>query len=230
MTMKLNVVCVLVRANVDFTAEYVRRLKLMVERNLPIDHNFVCLTDEPHRLKGISGIYIYEIPSPGKLPGWWSKLELFNPEMFWRGQRCLYLDLDVLVVKSLLPIAEYTTEFALVPPAGNWQGRNGLTTVRRYNSSVMLWTVTKRIQDLYLNWRVQVAERLWGDQDWIGEQYPDANTMPIEWFPRISEIVENPKFTSSKLNLPKEAVVVLCKKPKNHEAFVRWPWFDKVWR
>jgi hypothetical protein len=28
---------------------------------------------------------------------------------------------------------------------------------------------------------------------------------------------------------PKEAKVVLVKKPKNHEAVERWPWFEAMW-
>ena len=67
-----------------------------------------------------------------------------------------------------------------------------------------------------------VAARLHGDQDWIGEQRPDALQMPVEWFPRISE-----------LNglLPKAGTkVVLCKKPKNSIAADLYPWVNAAWR
>jgi hypothetical protein len=75
--------------------------------------------------------------------------------------------------------------------------------------------------DLYRNWTPAVARRLWGDQDWIGEQCAFARTMPADWFPRLS---------AGRRNWPETSKVVLCKAPKNAEAALLWNWFDEMWR
>jgi hypothetical protein len=215
------VACVWVQANVPFGAEYVTRLASMVRRHLPIEHRFICFTDRPAELAGVRTIAIPP-PQPG-VPGWWSKLELFNGAHGLEGEG-LYLDLDVLVVGGLLPVARHPAPggLALVPHEGTWQGRAGKLVVRRYNSSVMRLRFgepyTARLHDEFTR---LVPGRLWGDQDWIGEQMPGLMTMPLEWFPRISSVKRPP-------NWPAEARVVLCKKPKNHD--INEPWMREVWR
>jgi hypothetical protein len=160
------------------------------------------------------------IAGPGTLKGWWSKVRCFDASLLLEG-RVLYLDLDTLIVGPLAPILDYQSPFALVPPGGTFEGKGPLKVVRRFNSSVMVWDAWANHR-LFDDWTPSVAARLWGDQDWIGEQMPDASVMPSEWFPRISELgQEQPS---------KDAKVVLVKTPKNEEAAKRWPWFEKAWR
>lgn len=213
----LTVACVWVRANVPYSPDYVSRLKGMVERNLARPHRFVCLTEQPgHRLpKGIDPV---PIPSPGRMFGWWSKLELFKAGRF--SGRVLYLDLDTLIVGPLDPIVDFASPFALIPNAGNFQCATR-TLVKRFNSSVMVWDAGVNTE-LHTNFMPAVAKRLHGDQDWIGEQRPDADKMPLEWFPRLSEIQAGP--------VPTDARVVLAKTPKPAEAAQRWPWVEHTWR
>lgn len=212
----ITVACVLVRGNVDYSMDYVSRLRSMVARHLPTPHAFACLTDQPSDVPpGVRPVQV--APSPG-LAGWWAKMELFNPA-HQLGERVLYLDLDTLVVADLLEVATWPGEFALVPDAGTFQGRNGLKVVKRFNSSVMNFR-PEAVRGLYEAWSPQVGLRLWGDQDFIGEQMPGADTMPLSWFPRLS--AARPPWDA-------DVKVVLCKKPKNHEAAERWPWFRDSW-
>lgn len=212
----LTVACVWVRGNVPYTAEYVTNLRAMVRRHLRHPHRFVCFTDQPWLLQDIATI---PIASVKPLPGWWAKLQLFNPERGLTG-RVLYLDLDTLIVGALDPIVEFDAPLALVPHAGTFQGRKGLAVVKRFNSSVMVFDA-ETTTDLWTTWTPAVAARLWGDQDHIGERRPDAATMPAAWFPRLSEIGAT---------LPAEAKVILAKKPKPAEAAERWPWVREIWR
>lgn len=222
--MKLTVVCVWVRGHVPFTAEYVVRLEAMVRRFVDREFSFVCLTDKPSMVP--AGIQTIRVPSPGELKGWWSKLQVFSPAMGFSG-RVLYLDLDSLIVSALAPIIDYPAKFALIPHSGNFQGAPGRAVVKLFNSSVMVWdagepATSVNVSDLFRRWTPDVANRLWGDQDWIGEQARTyARPMPLAWFPRLSEI-QGPPF-------PEGAKVILAKKPKNLEAAKRWPWFAEAW-
>jgi hypothetical protein len=211
---QLTVACVWVRAQVPFTAEYVSRLRAMVGRHLMRPHRFLCLTDRPELLSGVETICV---PPPRGLKGWWSKIELFTPGLF--SGRVLYLDLDTLVVDRLEPIVDFPASFALIPDAGTFQGKDGLRVVKRFNSSVMVWDAGVN-ERLYTEWTPDVAKRLWGDQDWIGEQMPEARAMPLAWFPRLSECPNGPAST---------AKVILAKKPKNEVAAQQYRWFAEAW-
>lgn len=213
----VTVACVWVKANVPYPVVYVERLRAMVGRYLDRSCRFVCVTDRPERVPpGVEPIAIPPMP-PG-MSGWWAKVELFRPQLF--SGRVLYLDLDVLVRSSLAPIVEYPSQFALVPDAGTFQGRNGLKVVKRFNSSVMVWDAGCNTS-LYETFSRDVTRRLHGDQDWIGEQMPHADTMPLAWFPRFSELHGVPPTDPAK--------VVLVKKPKNEQAAAAYSWFRDAW-
>lgn len=213
----ITVVCVLVRGHVAFTPEYVTRLKSMVNRLIPTA-KFVCLTDDPDNLpKHVDTI---KILPPRGIFAWWSKVQLFNPRLGLSG-RLFYLDLDVLLVGDLNSVIGYPAVFSLAPDgAPGFQPKGARKVVKRFNSSVMLWNAGEHAH-LYEDWHPRVADRLWGDQDWIGEQSEIGAAMPAEWFPRLSEV---------QFPWPSEARVILCKKPKNAEAARRWDWFDKEWQ
>jgi len=217
MTAPVTVLCVWVKGNVNYPPVYVHRLQQMVKKWMDRPYRFVCLTDRPWELRSVDTI---PVPCPRPLQGWWTKIRCFDASLYLSG-RILYLDLDTLIVGPLGPILDYPSKFALIPHAGLFEGRDGRAVVKRFNSSVMVWDagVNHRLFD---DWTPSVAQRLHGDQDWYGEQMHDADLMPLEWFPRISELgLEKPG---------KHAKVVLMKTPKNEEAAKRWTWVDLAWR
>lgn len=213
----VTVTCVYVQGEVPYTVEYVVRLRAMVTRWIDRPFRFVCLTDQPWTMPAD----VESIPI-AKLHGfaYWSKLELFNPKRQWTG-RVLYLDLDTLIVAPLASILD-SPGFAITADPVGREGRDafGRQIVRRVNSSVMSWDGGTHTE-LYTDWTPAVADRLSGDQDFIGERVADAVLLPREWFPRISELRGQPP--------SKTAKIVLSKHPKNHIAAQQWPWFREAW-
>lgn len=214
----ITVAAVWVKANVPYGPEYVTNLRAMVARHLTRPHRFVCLTDRPYLLP--ADMEVEPIVLPAGIAGWWAKVLLFNPARKL-GERVLYLDLDTLVVSSLDPVADYPADFALIPDAGSFKPRTAHRVIKRFNSSVMVWSGAA-CSRLYTEFHGGIPQRLWGDQDHIAEQMPDAATMPLEWFPRLSELHGKPPAPAAK--------VVLSKKPKNAEAAKQLPWVADVWR
>lgn len=215
-----TVACVFVKGEYPYTPEYVTRLRSMVTRWMERPFRFVCLTDQPWLFADVETIPV------SKLDGFapWTKLELFNPARQWTG-RMLYLDLDTLIVSSLEPILNIDADFAITDdPERHHTPRTkdsfGRQIVRRFNSSVMVWDGGLHT-DLYTGWTPAVAKRLSGDQDWIGEQFPNATRLPRNWFPRISEAVRPP--------WPQDAKVIFVKVPKNHILAKEQPWFAPLW-
>lgn len=215
----LTVACVWVSGHVRYSADYVIKLRSMVERFLPRPFQFVCLTDRPWLLP--SDLRTIPIGLDPHLKGWWAKLELFAPRREWPG-RVLYLDLDTLVVNDLQQIVDFPAVFALAPDGKSAFAPRTHTVVKRFNSSVMVWDGSSQTE-LYERWREnpqRIAAKYWGDQDVIGAWCPDAVAMPLTWFPRISE--GQPPFRP-------DAKVVLMKRPKNEEAAKQWPWMREAW-
>jgi hypothetical protein len=216
-----TVCCVWVKGHVKFSPDYVTKLRNMVSRNLGSEFRFVCLTDRPELLP--YEVTAIKIPKPTTKHGWWSKIELFNPAHhhgLGLSGRCLYLDLDVLVLNDLDPILHFPSNFAIAPTNAPTFKPLAYKTNKQYNSSVMVWN-SGEYSDIFEKWNDGVAKKWWGDQDWIAELHPNLDMMPLPWFPRISEL---------QLTRPHgDAKIVLCKKPKNDEAANKYPWVREIW-
>lgn len=228
----LTVCCLLVDGPVKgYSVDYVVRMHRMVTRYLSRPFRFVCFTDGTRGTlpAPIETIFIpscgEEIPANGR--GYWAKLEVFNKAHGLTG-RILYLDLDTMVVAPLDPIVDFPATLALTTDAFVEErkhidtDRYGRKLVRRFNGSVMVWDASSATDQLFDTIELADILRLSTDQDWIGEQAYWAKGMPLEWFPRLSKI--GPPSTWSP-----EFKVILTKKPKNHDAITRFPWFNEWW-
>jgi hypothetical protein len=96
----LLVLCVC-KSGGEYSAEWVRKLKDGVARNLTVPYEFKCLSDieVPDR-----------IPLRHKWPGWWSKLELFREIT----GPTLYLDLDTVITGPLAHLVSLPDDFAML--------------------------------------------------------------------------------------------------------------------
>ena len=152
---EICVVCVCVGPK--FPAHYVHRLKKAVAKHLSFEHRFYCITDREHDFAFIgSGIHV--IPPERPLPGWYSKINLFNPNNFPRGCRVLYFDLDVVITGSIDDLVMCEEPFIMI------REFNAKTTAA-HNSSVMSWLpqYPAEVYGMPEDW----MERSWGDQECI---------------------------------------------------------------
>jgi len=158
----MRVICV--KVGNKYGAEWVRRLRKMVDRHLS-GHKFVCMTDKP-----VTGIECVEAPP---LEGWWAKVGLFEPGKF-PGDN-LYLDLDIVITGALefledrldkepdkLHVRDDFSYSVIEPTKSNPQlGYHGTV-----NSSVMLWRgdAVREVWDEFTPHEMSVVH---GDQNWI---------------------------------------------------------------
>lgn len=125
--------------------EYVRRLRGGIERNLLKPHTFHVLTEGD---------------------GWWSKIHLFEPGRF--EGRCIYFDLDTVIVNSIDHFASYRGPFA---------GLSDFYHTELFASGVMTWTAGEA-DHVFTNWvSAGKPDRPRGDGEWIGEQMPEAKRL-----------------------------------------------------
>lgn len=103
-----------------YNRSYVERLKAAFERHLPIPHKFVCLTDEMFA--------DYCIPLRHAWPGWWSKIELFRPDLF--NGPVLAVDLDTVIINDLTLLVQHNHPFVMM---------HDFVYPKYLNSCLMFW-------------------------------------------------------------------------------------------
>lgn len=209
----LHVCCI--RAGEAFSPAYVSILKDMVVRNLEagFEGRFVCFTDRPQELpEGIE-----TAPLPADLPGWWSKLALFRDDLFPRGDRVLFFDLDTVITGAIDQIAAWDGEGLAI--LQDFYRPNGL------QSSVMAWRAGEHseIWESYLaaGWPTNDPR---GDQRWI-EQNLSVRKVVL-WQALFPKMFVSYKQTRG---IPQAAsVVVFHGLPRPHD--VTEGWVPRVWR
>lgn len=147
-----------------YDEEYVNKLASAVKRHISpdIDYKFVCLTDsksESFNMNLIDEI----VPLQFDLPGWWSKIELFRPEIFGDSQ-VLYFDLDTLIVSNINDFASYGGEFLAL---------RDFNTLLSVGSGVLSWDASKCHHVFYkfmremINNKINLNQFKGGDQEAI---------------------------------------------------------------
>lgn len=167
----LTVLCV--KFGTKYDRDYVERLRNMVSRNLTLDHEFVCLTDDKHSIEGVRSI-VQEPKNYRHL--WWHKVHMFDSGLEL-GRRVLYFDLDVIIHDNIdRLVTNYQDQFLGIRDFN----RKFHPGWKHLNSSVMSWThgCEHSVYDDFIS-DIPAATRLHGDQDWIWRHSKDR----IEFWP-----------------------------------------------
>ena len=123
-------------------------------------------------------------------PGWWSKVELFRPDI--PCGRTLYLDLDTYIVGSLKPILDFEGDLVMFPsPYGRKKKVNteGKIVVQRYQTGTMLFTPGK-LSHVFRDFHKTASlymQTYRSEQDIYGEWLPNQPTFPARWLMKIGE-------------------------------------------
>jgi hypothetical protein len=163
-----------------YSAEYVNKLYNMVKRNLTLDHEFVCFTEDA---TGIDpAIRIEPIPLISGVTGWWYKPMFFNPRLLLRGT-LLFFDLDVVIFKNIDYLFTYKPgEFCIIRDFNRFVIKN----YDKFNSSIFRLETTQNMHsNVYEHFMANPRNpigRFHGDQDWIRFCVKkDYNYWPHEW-------------------------------------------------
>lgn len=193
----LKAVCVL-KSGGAYSAYHVVRLREQIGAISP-DLEFICLSDVH--------VPCERIPLRYDWPGWWSKIELFNPDLDLGP--CIYLDLDVSIVGDISKLA-----------ADRFTMCADFIRAEQKNSSVMAWS--KAPEEPFWEFRKDpyAAQKKYKNWPKIGDQALIEDTVPvIDTFNSID--VLSYKFGGVKDFLPVEtSVVAFHGKPK--------PWYPEV--
>jgi hypothetical protein len=177
----------------------------MVKRFLPIPHAFICFCGSA---EGIDW-RVQCRPLIDNLQGWWNKISLFKRNIGLEGQ-ILFLDLDVVIVGDITPIATYDADFIIIK---DWWHDE-------YNSSVFLLKVGARdhVWDKFNP--EQPMDVGATDQDFLTRMLPGEKTWPPEWIVSFKNDCAH--------GIPPNArIVVFHGRPKPHNYPA--PWIRDFW-
>lgn len=186
-----NVTILCVRFGTKYGIDYVEKLRNMVERNITVPYEFVCLTDDPTPIKDVRLIVQR---NSGYKKGWWHKVHMFDPHLPLSG-RILYFDLDVIIFKNIDKLVTYHNEAFLGIRDFN---RKFYPAWKNLNSSVLCWNHNsqKHIWEQFCTSPVN-AMKLHGDQDWIWKTsrdkiafFPDSWIQSYKWEIRNKQELE----------------------------------------
>jgi hypothetical protein len=146
------------RSGGQYTPEYVTRLRDGVKDHLTVPHRFVCMTDAP-----IEGVEC--IPFELGLPGWWSKPEIFRPDLPF--SRVLYLDLSCIVTGLLDDMAMQGG----ICITSDWYHGGPSQSVLLYNVGdfAAQWEAFKSDPVMWMGWGDQMIAPNFGDQVLVRE-------------------------------------------------------------
>ena len=119
----ITIACVLNNVGVLYNIEYVYKLKRAFERHLHIPHKFVCFTNT----------FIPDVTTIKLQHGWptyWSKLEMFRPDVL-KGP-VIYCDLDVILTGDI-------TELALYKSRESFFMIDDLPVYPKVHNSTLMW-------------------------------------------------------------------------------------------
>ena len=164
--------------------EYVNNLYNMVKRNLTLDYEFVCFTENPEGLD--PAIRVEPLPVSLEIQGWWYKPFFFNPKLVINGT-ILFLDLDIIVFRNIDHLFTYKPgEFLIIRDFNRFQIKN----YNKFNSSVFRLE-TGNHSNVYTNFIKEaknIIRKYHGDQDWIRasissgfEFWPDEWIQSYKW-------------------------------------------------
>lgn len=213
-----SIFCVL-KSGGDYTVDNVVVLRNMVKRGIRKDVSFYVLTD----LLDVPELGDCRIiPLKDNLPGWWSKIELFRPDIC-EADRIIYFDLDTVITGSIDGLANLPSGFFYGLQPWNPKNRaNGMVA-----SGMMVWE-PKKYQFIYKDFNYIMVDKYQGDQQYITDSLEKHG---YKWRPIQNDFSGIYSFKRNCRNgLPKDAKIVCFHgKPRPFQA-LDIPWVRRHYK
>lgn len=116
----------------DYDETYVNKLAAAIKRHTTKKYKFACLTDADEN-NFDKNLVDDIIPLELGLASYWSKLELFRPELF-SGNQVLYFDLDTLIIDNIDEFLSY---------GGDFMGLRNFNNLITLGSGILGWDSSK---------------------------------------------------------------------------------------
>ena len=165
-----------------YPAEYVNVLYNACRRNITDEFRFVCLTNEPDGIH--SDVEVFPIPDIG-LDEWhyyngaWPKLGVFLNDLYGLKGRCLFIDLDTVILESLDPFFELKGSLIAIdnaPWSSSGLPPRTMSSVFAFDLGALGYVVEQLQAD-----RDALIEKYQIEQQYLHEYIQNINYWPQDW-------------------------------------------------
>jgi len=220
----INIICLLWKGDFrgrDYNEKDVYSLKKNIDRYIDREYKFYCLTNDMS-----ADVPAEKIQLLNNWPGWWSKVELFRPDL--PPGRTLYMDLDSHIVGRLQPILECEGNLVMFnsnKPCRMWYDLQDDGWLYRYQAATMLFDpgALSWIYDKFAMCPERFMFKYRSEQDMYGDWIPDQPTFPDHWMMKLESL-------KGKKEFPKGIIIITGKPGRDSfrdPAFA--PWLKKYW-
>lgn len=178
--MKRYVFCI--KWGTRYGPEYVNKLRAMVARQLSLDYEFICFTDNTEGIH--PDVSILPLPElgvahPKNVPGKWTKTALWQANLFGLEGVALFIDLDTVLVDCIDEFFDYGNPSDVVVTR-NWlkpAKKLGQTTLFRYPVGG-----NPKVYNDFINDPQKIADKYQFEQHYVTAQIEnDLKFWPSKW-------------------------------------------------
>jgi len=179
-----------------YSSQYVNNLFRAFTRKVTMPFQFVCITDDAKGLdSGIRAMPLLD----SNCHGWWQKVTAFKNPLHDITGTVLLIDLDMVIIDNIDCFFELPGDFIMEK---DYIPRNGLSTC------VIRFEANKHC-DIYDQFSPNMMKQFWGDQVWVTQKRPNAQTWPDSWVKSYKwECLKVKDQPQSGFNPPKECKII----------------------
>jgi hypothetical protein len=216
------------KKGIKFAAKHVNILKSMIDRNITVPYELVCITDDPEGIR--EDVRIVKLWDDLRdLGGCYTRLKAFSEDMREIiGPRFMWMDLDVVVMDDITPIVMRQEDFII------WGDTNPTTP---YNGSLVMMNAgcRKKVWDDFDRHESPIRGRRLGyvgtDQAWIGAKLGEREAR----FDMADGVYSFRCHIKQKklINPPKNAKIIFfhgTSDPSKRDVQMVYPWILEHWR
>ncbi len=217
----IKIICIKWNGRKQFNDEYVNKLFRGVQRNTSKEFSFMCFSNDATNLDSA----IEQKPITNFTGDWFSKISLYNKELYNENDQIFYFDLDTVIIGNIDDILSYEGDFAILQDFYRKKG---------YGSGFMSWR-PHAVHHMYQNYRGQKCRH--GDQGWCEVQYPGAdlwqNMYPQKVISYKIHVIKDPRlrpeWTNNPGTLETASIVCFHGRPRPHDV-VNLFWMKEHWK
>ncbi len=210
----IHIICI--KWGSKFSYEYVNKLFRSIKNNTSKEFLFTCFTEDVENLNDS----IKTKPIPNFTGDWYSKISLYNKNLYNSADQIFYFDLDTVILRNLDNILEYSGKFIIL---------RDFYHVDKYGSGLMSWQpeAVHHMWQTYLKYKKKLVLPR-GDQGWCEQHYPNADIWQDEYPFQIASykvhIRDKHKGGRRGQIIPMDKVSILCfhGNPLPHEVPEYW--------
>ena len=212
----IHIICI--QWGKKFPDDYVNKLYKGIKANTSKGFLFTCFSDRYNKQHNI----IDEVdvqPIPYFTGDWYSKIGLYNKELYNANDQIFFFDLDTVIIRNLDELLSYSGEFIIVRDFYRPKG---------FQSCFMSW----RPASVHHMWKniPRTYKSRYGDQGWPEEQYPTADIWQDVYPGQVASYkvhIRDKKSNRGQI-MDMSNVSVLCfhGRPALHEVAEYWNLYD----